>query len=165
MKFEKDIKIILKQELIKELEICVDNARQNEACGLIFGRIETTEIAPEDFQNLYEAQKFSCIKSNEKSPVAFLINDVETLYKVIKESTQEDNIRVISIFHSHPSGSYPSGVDYSNMKQLDAFTKTFQKFTLLDPYQIWTIMDAKTFELNGFIFLDGEISQIDVIIK
>ncbi len=165
MKFEKDIKIILKQELVKELEICVKNASPNEACGLIFGKIKTNEIAPDDFQNLYEAQKFNCIKSNKKSPVAFIINDVETLYRVIKESTQEDNSRVISIFHSHPSGSYPSGIDYDNMKQLDTFTKTFQQFTLLDPYQIWTIMDAKTFKLNGFIFLDGEIVQIDVVIK
>ena len=120
MKFEKDIKIILEEKIIEELKNCVEKADPNEACGLIFGKIRQVESPDsEEYQYHYIASKFRCIESNQKSPVAFLINDIEKLNNIFREASRKYNLRLISIFHSHPSGAHPSGVDTSNMKLLD----------------------------------------------
>lgn len=68
-------------------------------------------------------------------------------------------MKLVSIFHSHPSGNHPSGVDITNMSRLqESGLKSFQSI-------IWTIMDSETKDLNGFMILEDEIVQIEVILK
>ena len=62
MKFEKDIVIIVNQNVIDNLKICVKNASPNEACGLIFGEIKEVQVS-EGFQYHYIAKKFECFES------------------------------------------------------------------------------------------------------
>lgn len=157
MKFEEDIKIVLDKDIVVKLKTCVKNASPHEACGLIFGDIKQVQIPnSEEYQIHYIGKKFNCIESNEKSPVAFLINDIEKLNEIFKEASQRYNLRMVSIFHSHPSGAHPSGVDHGNMEYLDdCGNRAFKN-------QIWTIMDARTNELNGFIYFNKEFMQVDV---
>jgi len=155
MKFEKDIVINIKQKIIDSLKTCVINARPNEACGLIFGDIKEIQVS-EGFQYHYIAQKFECFESDRKSPVSFLIENIEKLNQVWQNASQKFNLRLISIFHSHPAGSSPSGVDHYNMEFLDnCGNKAFKN-------QIWTIMDAQNFNLNAFIYYQEEIMKIAV---
>ena len=160
MKFEKDIKIVIDQEILATLKACVKNASPNEACGLIFGDIKQVQKPDsEEYEIHYVGKKFNCIESNEKSPVAFLINDIEKLNAIFKEASQQYNLRLVSIFHSHPSGAHPSGVDHGNMEYLDdCGNKAFKN-------QIWTIMGARKLKLNGFIYYNKELMQVDVKVK
>ena len=157
MKFENDIKIIINRAIYQEMIKCVKKASPNEACGLIFGDIKQVKISgSEEFQYHYITKRFNCIESNQKSPIAFLIDDLEKLDSIFKKAAREYNLRLISIFHSHPSGAYPSNVDTKNMKFLDnCGNKGFKN-------QIWTIMDAKSEELNGFIYFNKQFMQINV---
>lgn len=155
MKFEKDILIIVNQNIIDNLKICVKNASPNEACGLIFGDIKEVQVS-EGFQYHYIAKKFECLESDKKSPVSFLIENIERLNEVWQNAAQKFSLRLISIFHSHPAGSSPSGVDHDNMEFLDnCGNRAFKN-------QIWTIMDAQNFNLNAYIYYNEEIMKVAV---
>ncbi len=85
-----------------------------------------------------------------------MINDLEKLNAIFKEAAQINKLRLVSIFHSHPSGAHPSGVDYGNMEYLDdCGNKAFKN-------QIWTIMGSRKQKLNGYIFYNNELMQVDV---
>jgi len=153
MKLQKDIKIILNQKTINKMRICVQNASPYEACGLIFGNIKEFEVNG-GFQYHYIGKEFKCIESTKKSTVAFLIDNIEELNKIYQTAAKKYNMRLISIFHSHPGGNYPSGVDTINMKYLEDF-KAFKNL-------IWTIMNAENYDLNGFIYFNNEFWQIAI---
>jgi len=156
MRFEKDIILLINNEIQNQLKACVRNANPNEACGLIFGNI-TQVKNPEkenDYFYQYLAKKFECIESDHKSPIAFLIDQEEKLNDIYKTAKLKYNLNLISIFHSHPAGNHPSSTDLKNMEHLDFF-KSFKR-------QIWTIMDAKKGKMKGFMYLNGEFIQVDV---
>ncbi|MHA1291308.1 MAG: Mov34/MPN/PAD-1 family protein [Promethearchaeota archaeon] len=158
MKYERKIKIILNREIFEALIVCVKKAYPNEACGLIFGDIKKFDLI-EGYEIHFIGKKFNCLQSDKKSPVAFLIDNIERFNEVFQEAAQKFNLRLISIFHSHPGGAYPSGIDKKNMVFLNnCGIKAFKN-------QIWTIIDARSFELNGFIFFNNELKQIDVKIE
>ncbi len=159
MKLEKNIKIILTTDIINKMKECVKKAAPNESCGLLFGEIKQLkkESAISEFQIHYIGKKFNCIEADQKSPVSFLIDNFEKLNEIYQIASQKYNLRLISIFHSHPAGAHPSGVDLKNMKYLDGF-KAFKN-------EIWTIMDGSNHELNGFIYFQNELMQVDVQIK
>jgi len=154
MKFQEDIKIVLEQEIVEDLKRCINNASPYEACGLIFGDIREINIKEEGVQYHYIGQLFECIESTKKSTVAFLIDNIEELNKIYQTAAKKYNMRLISIFHSHPGGNYPSGVDTINMKYLEDF-KAFKNL-------IWTIMNAENYDLNGFIYFNNEFWQIAI---
>ncbi len=158
MKFEKDIKLLINDNIIKEMIICVRNASPNEACGLIFGDIKEIKVE-KGFQYHYIGNKFDCLDSDRKSPVAFLIENIEKLFEIYYNAVNKYKLKLISIFHSHPAGAYPSGVDERNMKFLDKHG--FSGFK----HQIWSIMDANNKEINGFIYYKKKLIQVDVQIS
>ena len=135
-------------------KICIKKASPYEACGLIFGDIREINISEEGFQYHYIGQIFECIESTKKSTVAFLIDNIEELNKIYQNAAKKYNMRLISIFHSHPGGTYPSGEDTKNMKYLEGF-KAFKNL-------IWTIMNAENYDLNGFIYFNNEFWQIAI---
>lgn len=166
MKFQKDIKFVLSQKIFSDLKRCVKNASPNEACGLIFGdKPREIQVGIGDFQYVYYGKIFHCIESSKKSPIAFLIANMEEFYEILKNTSQKYNLQMLSIFHSHPSGAHPSGVDLNNMKRLDNLkdVKYSDKF-IINTFQnqIWTIMDAKNYNLNGFIYLNDDLQQINL---
>lgn len=99
-----------------------------------------------------------------------MIENIEKLHKTIQnligELKLERKMRLISIFHSHPSGSYPSSVDINNMKFLDNFSNVNHNYvSKAFKNLIWSIMDSNTFEINGFIYLSSELLQVEVKIN
>ncbi|MBD3255836.1 MAG: hypothetical protein GF383_12135 [Candidatus Lokiarchaeota archaeon] len=167
MKFERDLILIIDNKIFEKMKNCVESAQPNEAFGLILGP-NPKEIPlepPGEFQYKYLGKRFECIESNKKSPVSFFVNNTEKLYKIINKANKKSNIRVLSIFHSHPSGAYPSSVDQNYMKFLDKIgDKKYsgKKIAKIFKNQIWTIMDAISKELNGFILLNGILMQIKI---
>jgi len=158
MKFEKDMRIILDKDLLGALKRCVTNAYPNESGGLIFGDI-TQKAVEGGFQYDFLCKKFECFVSNEKSPVSYWMSNIEVLFEFLQKYNDKYKLKLISIFHSHPSGSYPSGFDDNYMDYLFNFPQKALKNA------IWTIMDGSNFNLKGFFYLDDEIVQVNVIIK
>ncbi len=156
MRFEKDIVLVINNDIYQELKECVKKARPNEACGLIFGMINQIENPgkSEDYLYQYSAKKFECIESDRKSPVAFLINEEEKLDNMCKTAKFEHDLNLISIFHSHPAGNHPSSTDLKNMEHLDFF-KSFRRL-------IWSIMDARKNKMKAFMYLNREFIQVDI---
>ena len=164
-----DISLFMKKELLNELKKCVQDAHPNEACGIIFGSI--TQIPNKEKENdyyyHYTASNFSCIESDKRSMVAFLIENTEllnqTIIKAMSELGIEKQTRLISIFHSHPSGNIPSITDIENMRFLNEFSDIKHKF-ISKAFRnlIWLIMDGFSFEISGFICLNSHIYQIEI---
>ncbi len=159
MKYEKDIILTINKKLFEDMKNCVENSSPNEACGLIFGKIvEHKKLNSEnEYSYYFNGYKFECIESSHKSPVAFLMDDYEKLIDLSKKYTKQ--FQLLSIFHSHPGTAYPSGVDIPYMRKY--YESGITKFKHL----IWTIINAKSKELNGFIFILEELKQISVQIN
>ncbi|MEJ2251274.1 MAG: Mov34/MPN/PAD-1 family protein [Candidatus Lokiarchaeota archaeon] len=166
---EKDIKLIIDKSVLEDIMECVNSAQPNEACGLIFGDIEEIKNPSEDNDYFYKylGKKFKCFQSDHKSPIAFLMENVEILNKIYKEFYDEYKLKLVSIFHSHPSGNYPSGIDSKNMKRLDQFSVEYAGKKLKNPFKrsVWLIMDASNNEAKAFLYHNGEIVQINLIIQ
>jgi len=171
MKLEKDLILFLTKEIYERMKNCVRNSSPNEAFGLILGPApkEIALSSPGEFQYHYIGEIFECIKSSEASPVSFLIDNTPELFKIIESAMKKYNQRLLSIFHSHPSGTHPSGFDLHYMKFLvESYKKLYNskyKVRVGIKNQIWTIMDGNNFKMNGFIYLEEEIQQIQLIIK
>lgn len=161
MNYENDIILFIDRQTLKKIIQCIEKAAPNEACGLIFGKIE--EIKKNESENeysyYYNAHKFKCIESSYKSPVAFLMDDYEKLIDISRLYSKDFNYQLLSIFHSHPRSAYPSGLDLSYMDNY--YKSNIPKFKHL----IWTIMNAEYKTLNGFIFIFNELKQINVQVR
>ena len=157
MKFEKDINLIIPNLIIDKMIQCVNNAHPNEACGLLFGeKQEIIKKEENDYYYKYIGKRFICIKSDEESTIGFLIKNEEKLNKIFIKSYNELNMKLISIFHSHPSGNHPSRTDFKNMRRLDRSNlKSFK-------YSIWSIMDGTDKSINGFMYYNDELVQITI---
>ncbi|MFX1379166.1 MAG: Mov34/MPN/PAD-1 family protein [Promethearchaeota archaeon] len=158
MKHEKDIILFIDKKIHEAILKCVERASPNEACGLIFGKIQ--EIRMSDSENhysyYYNSYKFECIESSHKSPVAFLMDDYKKLLELSRTYSKDYGYQMLSIFHSHPGSAYPSGIDLTYMESYHKSNVT--KFKHL----IWTIMNAESKDLNGFIFIFNELKEISV---
>lgn len=102
--------------------------------------------------------------------VAFLIENIEQLHQIIVNAMLELGInnqtRLISIFHSHPSGNHPSTTDIENMRYMNEFSDIDHRFiSKAFKNLIWLIMDASSFKINGFICVNSQLYQIDIMIK
>lgn len=172
IEYQEDIKLQIPKEILSELKKCVQVAYPNEACGIVFGEISQipNEALEDDYFYHYTAKKFSCIRSDKKSMVAFLIKNIEQLHQTIVKAMLELDInakaRLISIFHSHPSGNRPSTSDIENMRFLNEFSNNDHKFiSKAFKNLIWLIMDGSCFELSGFIYINSHLYQIDIKIN
>ena len=163
MKFENDIQLILSEKILKELIDCNRKTTPIEACGLIFGEVKSVQISEYDYHINYIGSKFYCLKSNIESTGSFdLISDTDRYFEIHQEAVEQKNLRLISIFHSHPAKAYPSAIDLNNMKFLD---KNIGEKRNPFKNQIWTIMDMNNEELNAFIYYNKKLLQIDLQIQ
>jgi len=161
LKFQKDIILFIDTSIIDKIKKCVENSYPNETFGLILGPRpnQIPQEDPEAYQYHYIGEIFECVEPSEQSPVSFFMDNTEELFRILENAKNKYNRRVLSIFHSHPSGAYPSGFDRNYMKFLDnSYSKIYKN-------QIWTIMDASNKDLNGFIYLYDELMQISIEIR
>ena len=169
MKIQNDIKLVVANSIIHKLKECVKNAHPNEACGLIFGNIKELQNSDEknNFYYEFKATAFRCIPSDRASTVSFLIENVEVLNEIIISvisNSHQEKLQLISIFHSHPSGTTPSSIDVKNMEFLDQFSDSSNRFTSKAfKNLIWVIMDSQNFKISAYIYFDAELQKIRII--
>ncbi|MCD6484560.1 MAG: Mov34/MPN/PAD-1 family protein, partial [Candidatus Odinarchaeota archaeon] len=114
------------------------HARKNkskEVCGIIIGDVYVS-------QEIYTTTELFLTKNIIKSNIEFEIDPYE-LYKIYLR-TDEIGKEIISISHSHPSGTTPSSTDLTFMR--------------VNPY-IWLIFDMESLEYAGY-FLDSSKNQL-----
>ena len=76
--------LFIDEEFLNRIKKCVKNASPDEACGLIFGQIREHQKPnkSDEYSYYYNAYKFKCIESSQKSPVAFLMDDYSKLIEL-----------------------------------------------------------------------------------
>ena len=129
-------KIILTKSQKQLLSNHAENEKPNESCAILFGTNNEDES---------RVEKVFVTENIEKSPVNFTISADQRLEadKIEKES----NLKIISIFHSHPdSKAYPSNTD--------------KKFMELNPV-VWIIFSGISKEFKAYI-LESEIKEISL---
>jgi proteasome lid subunit RPN8/RPN11 len=123
-----------------------ESAIPNEAVALLFGTIKSHSN-----QLIYEVKLVEEFQSSIPSPVSFILEDIEQLYKKWN-SAQQQGFHLIAIFHSHPSSAYPSEIDKINMINL---SKIYKKI-------IWIIYGNYSKKLNAFVLENETIYQIKI---
>ncbi|MHA1729107.1 MAG: Mov34/MPN/PAD-1 family protein [Promethearchaeota archaeon] len=174
MKSEKRICFVLTEGHFNKLVQIAKKNYPNECVGLIFGNviIKTTDNNIKKPNIIYKVKKIEEIISSKPSPVSFIIEDLELLAQKWFKA-QQSGLKLISIFHSHPSDAYPSGKDRIYMKQLNEFwkiqnllSKQFKSHENIinskNMGTIWTIYGNKSKKLNAFILQCDDIFKCDV---
>ncbi len=102
------MKINIPDHIFKQLIIQIEESLPNEACGLLFGTIHDSFTR----FNIQTLQKFENIS---KHPENSFIIDPESLYQALC-TFEEQNIELVTIYHSHKAAPYPSQSDLNFME-------------------------------------------------
>jgi [CysO sulfur-carrier protein]-S-L-cysteine hydrolase len=121
--------ISLKRAKLEFLTSLAKKSLPLESCALLLGKKNT--------ENLDEIRVIDVIsvKNKDSSPVSFSV-DPDELFKGYHLS-ETRNMRVVGIFHSHPTEPFPSSIDKSYMK--------------VNPV-VWLIYSTVTNEARAYIF-------------
>ena len=133
-----NLSIIIKQVHVTFLNQFVRANHPFEACAILLGVREKDEFVVEE---IVPAQ------NKDSSIIRFTI-DNDMLFEIYKDA-DEKNLSVIGIFHSHPSGPYPSSTDKNYMK--------------INPVP-WVIKSTVTNEMRCFI-LEDQYNGNEAMIK
>lgn len=126
------------RDIFDELIFHCKDASPNEACGILAGKGK-------------QASKIYKMTNIEKSPVSYFMDSKEQ-FKVMKD-IRENNLKMIAIFHSHPSSSaYPSAKDLSLAFYEDAI------------YIIVSLIEKGPI-VKGFVIKEGDIKEIEIAVK
>jgi proteasome lid subunit RPN8/RPN11 len=130
--------IWIRQSDVEKLYDWVDENEPYEACALLRGEIK---------QNNAYIEEVILTPNISKSTVHFEI-DPELLLQIILEG-EERKKPLVSIFHSHPTTPYPSGVDIPYMQNY--------------PGAVWLIKGLpRTAPMRGFQWFDNHVSEVKV---
>ncbi len=130
--------IVLRRSDVATLRDWVEENEPYEACALLIGEIRNSIAQVDDL---------ILTPSTTKSRVHFEI-DPELLLKILLEA-EEKNKDLVSIFHSHPTSPYPSGIDIPYMKNY--------------PNTVWLIQGLPRTELmRAYQFFDEDIIEVKV---
>jgi proteasome lid subunit RPN8/RPN11 len=110
----------------------------NEACGILAGKDN-------------EVSRIYKLTNVEKSPVSYFMDSKEQ-FRVMKDM-RENNLSMLSIFHSHPSSAaYPSEKDRNLAFYEDCV------------YIIVSLLEKEPV-VKGFLIREGDIQEISVVVK
>ncbi len=136
MKRIKELQI--KQSHIKKLHDWVRKNEPFEACAILLGKIR---------DGIAEVDEVILTPNASESTVHFEI-DPELLLKILLEA-EEKNKQLVSIFHSHPTRPYPSGVDIPYMQNY--------------PDTVWLIKGLpETEPMHGFQWFENTIVEVKI---
>jgi len=127
----------------QQVRLLREEARKShpiEACALLFGRLTDDEAI---------VTKVVVTPNLLRSPVRFEI-DPQTFFKAFEQADQE-GLRFIGLFHSHPAPPSPSEVDLQHMK--------------LWGEAIWLILSCINGDIAAFQMVDGEVDEITLKIE
>jgi proteasome lid subunit RPN8/RPN11 len=158
MRFEEDIIFVLKKDIIGIISNCIKKVYPNEASGFIFGSIKEFNEKG-DYKYKYYAEIFQCVSSSVLSPASFLIDDDRKLLELSNTILIRDGLKLLAILHSHPNGATPSNFDKKYMKYYH--NCGIKKFSHL----VWIIVDSSNQNINGFIYLENNLTRIGVEIS
>jgi proteasome lid subunit RPN8/RPN11 len=158
MRIENDIVFNLNKDIISKLNKCIHESSPNEACGFFFGDI-TESNHNGDFRYTYSCEKIQCIESRTLNPVSFLIDNDEKMLELSNIVIKKERLKLIAVFHSHPSGANPSSVDKKCMRYYH--NCGIKKFTHL----VWIIVDSSSQKINGFLYLNNKLTQIKIVVS
>ena len=158
MKFEKDIVFYISNNMVEKIDNCIKLAAPNEASGYILGYIQEVNNNG-DFNYNYKSTSFRCIESNKGSTVSFLLDNDQKMLELSEHLMKNENLKLIAILHSHPTGTTPSRIDKISMKYYH--NSGLKNFTHL----VWIIIDSRNKEMNGFIYLSNKLTQIKLIVS
>lgn len=126
---------ISKSDVIK-LYDWVDENRPYEACALLTGQIKL---------GIATVEEVILTPNTSRSQVHFEI-DPEVLLKVYLDA-EEKQMSLISVFHSHPTSPYPSGVDVPYMQT--------------NPGTVWLIKGLpETAPMRGFQWVENQVLEV-----
>jgi proteasome lid subunit RPN8/RPN11 len=135
---DKITEIVLRRSDVATLRDWVEENEPYEACALLIGEIRNGIANVEDL---------ILTPSTSKSRVQFEI-DPELLLKILLEA-EEKKKELISIFHSHPTTPYPSGIDIPYMQNY--------------PNTVWLIQGLPRSELmRGYQWFEEKIVEVEV---
>ena len=159
MRFEKDINFYINDTVVEKIVNCVKLASPNEACGFILGNIQEVTNDNIDFSYNYFSVSYHCIESNKKSSVSFLLDNNQKILELSEHLKKNNNLKLIAILHSHPTGTTPSSTDKTSMKIYHE--SGFKNFAHL----VWIIVDSRNKKMNGFIYLSNKLTKIKLVVS
>ena len=157
MRFEKDIVFCINNNLVEKIGNCIKLASPNEASGYVLGNIQEINNNG-DFNYNYFSSSFQCIESTKGSEISFFLDNEQKMLELQEHLIKNENLKLIAILHSHPSGTTPSSTDKHYMKHYH--NSGFKNFAHL----IWIIVDSQNKDMNGFIYLSNKLTQIKLIV-
>lgn len=158
MRFEKDIVFILNKDIVSKINKYIHESYPNEACGFLLGDIVESSIHG-DFKYTYCCEKIQNIESSIISPASFLLDNDEKILELSNIMIKEEGLKLIAVFHSHPSGANPSNFDKKTMKYYH--NCGIKKYAHL----VWLIVDSRNKHINGFMYLNNRLTQIEIIVN
>ncbi|MHA1130091.1 MAG: Mov34/MPN/PAD-1 family protein [Candidatus Helarchaeota archaeon] len=119
----------------------VEDNEPYEACALLLGRFKNSTA---------QVDEIILTPNSSKSRVHFEI-EPELLLKILLKA-EEKQKDLVSIFHSHPTTPYPSGIDIPYMQNY--------------PDTVWLILGLpRTEPMHGYQWIDGKIVEVKVKIS
>lgn len=135
-------KLIIKEKDYQSIVAFCLKEKPNEACGILAGIIDKGER---------KVKKVYLMKNIKKSPEEYLMDPKEQ-FKVFAD-LRENNLELISIFHSHPhSLARPSKKDIKMAYYPEAF------YTIIS-------LEKKEEDFKSFIIKDNNYQGIKIIVE
>jgi len=131
--------LIIKKD---DLEILLKHAKTLypiEACALLFGYTESEK---------YKVKKVLPAENILNSPISFKIDPV-FLFEAYRKA-EEENLELVSIFHSHPAPPFPSSLDL--------------KYMFLNPVP-WIILSMPSLEFKVFIYKKDKLEEVKLTLS
>lgn len=128
----------IRENQVEKLYDWVEENDPYEACALLIGTIKA---------GIAQVEEVRLTPSTSRSTVHFEI-DPELLLQIYLD-LEEKKKALVSIFHSHPTTPYPSGVDVPYMQT--------------NPGTVWLIKGLpKTEPMRGYQWVDEKIVEVKV---
>ena len=172
------------EEILKLITISEKNLPK-EAVALLFGKISYNNI---EKKYRYKLEKINEFQNSSGSSISFSIDNFDLLAQKW-QAAQERDLKLISLFHSHPNYAYPSNKDKIYMKNFEKFQyaqylldrklkqderENFQKKIVLPlkklktqlnshkPSIIWVIYGNLSKKFNAFVLYKKKIFQCKI---
>jgi len=116
-----EVQLHISSEHLRQLRKVSEETYPEEACGLLFGRKR---------EEYFEVDELRILPNADKARGHFTI-DPTILYKTLMDAEKRE-LSLVAIFHSHPIGPHPSGIDRKYMQFWPVpwliFSTTHRKF-------------------------------------
>lgn len=129
--------ILLREEQVSAL---IEEAKRRhpvESCGILFGHITEHEIFIE---------RIVPTRNVLESPTRFRISPEEFVRHI--SEAEEEGLKLIGFYHSHPGTPAPSPIDLEYMK--------------LWPQSVWLIVSSVDYSVAAYLVDDGEPVKINI---